>query len=192
MSSESTKQKIIAATIEQFSLSTLESFSMRKLAHDVGVTQSVIYHYFDSKETLLKEVFDSTNTTLGRKRAQLAQTATVKEMFQQRVIFQLDHAREVVFVLRYYLAFRLGFQKRKTGFVPEKAYLHIEEVLKRGVDEHVFSPTLSIEREAKVITHAINGFLLEYYPYTPKGKEKKELVDTIVSFLWRGISKHDE
>jgi hypothetical protein len=25
-----------------------------------------------------------------------------------------------------------------------------------------------------VITHAINGFLLEYYPYVPKGKEKTE------------------
>ena len=48
-----------------------------------------------------------------------------------------------------------------------------------------------LDDDAKVITHAINGFLLEYYPYMPERKEKKELIDRIYRFLIRALKGGD-
>lgn len=107
-------------------------------------------------------------------------------MLRQRIEFQIDNQETIVAVLKYYLAYRSRFKKFKNGFVPDKSALHIEEVLRYGMERNEFSIT-DIEDDAKVITHAINGFLLEYYPYTPKGIEKKELIDRIYLFLIRAL-----
>lgn len=181
--------RILKTTVEEFALTNADTFSMRLLAKKVGVVPSVIYHYFPSKEVLLKSMFDHTNTQLGILRTQLPQTSTAYQMLEQRVEFQLDHAMEVVAVLKYYLTFRSEFKKIPTGFIPDKAYLHIEEVLVRGITDNELDPMLNVQEEAKVMTHAINGFLLEYYPYMPQAEEKQKLIQVISTFLWRGIPK---
>ena len=111
-------------------------------------------------------------------------------MLKQRIEFQIDHAGEVVAVLKFYLAYRDIFPKIKSGYIPDKAYQHIEEVLERGVKSGEFID-LDVRKEAKVITHAINGFLLEYYPKAPRGKEKSELIDSIHAFIIRSIQNPD-
>jgi hypothetical protein len=42
--------------------------------------------------------------------------------------------------------------------------------------------------DAKIMAHAINGFLLEYFPDTPKGKELNSLVSSLTEFLNRSMS----
>jgi hypothetical protein len=49
-------------------------------------------------------------------------------------------------------------------------------------------PGDQVVAQAKIITHSINGYLLEYYPYAPKGKERTELVDALVSFIMRSLT----
>jgi hypothetical protein len=107
-------------------------------------------------------------------------------MLKQRIEFQIDNQEAIVAVLKYYLAYRKKFKKFKNGFVPDKSALHIEEVLKYGLVTKEFIVD-NLEDDAKVITHAINGFLLEYYPHVPKGKEKDELVCRIYQFLIRAL-----
>ena len=131
-------------------------------------------------------MYDLNNKSLGQKRTKLSQPKTASEMLKQRIEFQLDNSEEIVAVLKYYLAYRKNFEKFKNGFVPDKSALHIEEVLRFGVETKEFK-IKNIEDDAKVITHAINGFLLEYYPYKPKGKEKDELIERIYSFLIRAL-----
>jgi hypothetical protein len=112
-------------------------------------------------------------------------------MLKQRIGFQIDNQEEVVAVLKYYLAYRNNFKKFKNGYVPDKSALHIEEVLREGVSRNEFI-IKNLEDDAKVITHAINGFLLEYYPHTPKGAERQQLINRIFNFLIRGLKGGDK
>lgn len=185
------KQEIIQQTIHLFALQGYEGVSMRILADKVGIASSVLYYYFPDKDVLLKEVFDSTNLALGKARKELPQSKTAKEMLRQRIIFQLDHAEEIVFVLKYFLAQRRFLPKVKSGYVPDKTTLHIEEVLRFGQETKEFAIE-NVELDAKVITHAINGFILEYYPAKLTVKEKDELVTLIHTFLLRALMKGGE
>jgi len=181
-----TKNTILKKAAYIFALHGYDSFSIRTVAKEIPISPSVLYHHFADKDQLLKEMFDSLNRTLGQKRALLPQPATASEMLKQRIAFQIDNQEAIVAVLKYYLAYRKNFQKFKNGFVPDKSALHIEEVLAYGVKNKEFS-VVHLEDDAKVITHAINGFLLEYYPYAPKGEEKNALVERIHNFLIRAL-----
>ncbi len=183
---KNTKEIILKKATEIFAAQGYESFSIRNLADEIPLAPSVLYHYFKDKDALLKEMFDSTNRLLGLRRVKLPIPETASEMLKQRIEFQLDNCDEIVAVLKYYLAYRKDFEKFKNGFVPDKSALHIEEVLEFGKSTGEFKIE-DLEDDAKVITHAINGFLLEYYPYKPKGKEKEELIERIYSFLIRAL-----
>lgn len=186
-----TEDKILQQTIKLFAEQGYGGVSIRNIARNVNIAPSVLYHYFPDKDTLLKAMFDKINTELGTERSELPVTATASEMLKQRIIFQLDHAAEIVAVLKFYLAYRNIFHKIPTGFVPDKAYLHIKEVFEFGIITGEFAP-VNISEQAKVITHAINGFVLEYYPFIPEGKEKEDLVEQIHKFLIRAIAKGGE
>lgn len=183
---QDTKQIILQKAVRVFASSGYEGFSIRILAEEIPITPSVIYHHFDDKDTLLKEMFDFLNKNLGAKRSKLPKMVSASSMLRQRIEFQIDNQESIVAVLKYYLAYRKNFNRFKNGFVPDKSALHIEEVLQFGMQTKEFSFT-NLEDDAKVMTHAINGFLLEYYPHTPKGKEKKELIERIFSFLLRAL-----
>ncbi|MDQ3239103.1 MAG: TetR/AcrR family transcriptional regulator [bacterium] len=183
-----TKTKILEKTKRIFAQNGYEAFSMRILAKEVPIAPSVLYHYFEDKDALLKSMFDYLNTDLGQKRSQLPVSRNASEMLKNRIIFQLDNSEAIVAVLKYFMAFRKKFPQFEEGYLPDKSSLHIEEVLRLGISSGEFySPNL--KHDAKVITHAINGFLLEYYPDIPLGNEKTNLVENIHQFLIRALMK---
>jgi AcrR family transcriptional regulator len=184
--SKYTREAILKHALHLFATEGYEGVSMRALAEQVPVATSVLYHHFKDKDALLKELFDTINTRLGIERARLPQLESASEMLLQRILFQLDHAEEVVAVLKYYVTYRQQFAKNSLGFVPEKAYLHMLEVLDYGRTTGEFIIT-DREDDAKVMTHAINGFLLEYYPHKLKGKERAHLAEIIHRFLIRSL-----
>lgn len=185
-----TQDKILQITTQIFAREGANGVSIRKLAQKTKIAPSVIYHYFANKEVLLKRMFRQAGRNLGVKRKLLPDTDTASAMLKQRIAFQIDHAEEVVAVLKFFLTYRKLFPKRRLGYVPDKAYLHIQEVLMRGVKSGEFIP-LDIQKEAKVITHAINGFLLEYFPKKPTATERAQLIDSIYEFVIRSIAARD-
>lgn len=186
-----TKEKIVTTTRKMFSLSGYEGISMRDLASTSGITLSNFYHYFPSKDKLLEEIFHTTNTELGKKRQKLPKTITASDMLRQIIEFQLHHAEEVVYVLKYYFTYRKMFKKNNNGFLPPKTYLHIEEVLTRGSQSGEFK-VKNIYEESQVIAHAINGFVLEYYPYKLTQKEKQQVIDKIYGLLIRALTNYEK
>ena len=186
---QETRAHILEHAKRQFALTGYAMLSMRNVASDTHISPSVIYHYFKDKDELLETIYTETNTNLGISRAALPDVKSAKLMMRQRVEFQIDHSEDVVFVLKYFLYNRKKFSRQQDhGFVPPKAYLHIEEVLHRGVESGEYIQ-MDVAAEAKVITHAINGFLLEYYPDQPKGSERKKLADGITNFINRSIER---
>lgn len=181
-----TEERIIQETTKMFALRGEEGFNIRDLADKVGIVPSVIYHYFINKDQLLKKMFRIVSKDLGIQRRKLPQTDTAGEALKQRILFQFEHATEVVAILKYYLYTRDVFPEISSGYIPEKAYLHIEEVLKKGKKNQEFN-CIDIKKDAKFIAHAVNGFVLEYYPLVPKGEDVEKLVEEIHSFILRAI-----
>ncbi len=181
-----TQQKILRVTTLQFSISGYEGIKMRPIAALAGVAPSVLYHYFANKDELLRSVYLAASQELGKKRATLAHKESFEKILKSRIVFQFQHAESIVAVLKYYLHFRLDFKKNDRGHLPEKTYLHIEEVLHLGEMQGKYHfPDL--EKEAKVIVHAINGFILEYFPATLSSAERSELVNSIADFVLRAL-----
>ncbi len=181
-----TENKITLAAMHLVSRNGCNSLSMRDLAKEIPISASVLYFYFSDKDDLLLKMYLKANQLLGEARSQLVLLNSTEERFRQLVEFQLQNAELVVTVLRYYLYKRELFHAEGTGTLPEKATLHVEEILEFGIqrgDIHVED----LKTEAKVIVHAINGYLLEYFPYMPKGKEANSLIDGIVKFIMRSL-----
>ncbi len=187
-----TYQSIMQTAKTIFARSGYDGLSMRTLAEESHVGLSSIYHFFADKDVLLKKIFDETNTKLGIERAALPKRKTAHALLQDRIAFQFEHIEDVVFVLKYFLHYRDHFDHLDRGFVPAKAYLHIEEVLEQGRLTGELSLGLDkIASEAKIITHAINGFLLEYYPDPPRGREQREVTQSLHSFIWRAVTNRE-
>ena len=182
-----TRSAILSTATQLVAQNGCHGIAMRDLAKAVGVTQSVMYHYFTDKDELLLEMYLYANANLGAARSALEPLATTEERLRQLIFFQLDHAELICSVLRYYLYKRDVFHQLGTGVLPEKATLHVEEVLQLGVNQgEVVS--IDIPTEARVIAHSINGYILEYYPYMPTGKTADELVNGMVRFMMRSLA----
>lgn len=187
MAMSNTQDKILDETQHLFAIAGTDGIGMRAIAKHVGIVPSVIYHYYPTKDELLLQMYLRTNKQLGEVRAQLPELSTFEEQLKQRIAFQLDNAEPIVAVLKYYLLKRKDFQKNSRGHLPEKTYLHIEEILEWGVKNNIFDKHINIEKESKVIVHAINGFILEYFPSEISEDEKNELVETISDFILRAL-----
>lgn len=166
-----------------------DGVSMRILAKESGVGLSSIYHFFKDKDILLKTIYAETNRKLGTERLNLSPQPTAEKMLAQLIGFQFDHIQDVVYVLKYYLHFRQDFAALPTKTLPEKSVLHIEEVIHKGLETGEFQVASSeIEAKARVVSHTINGYLLEYYPDVPHGKERQGIVRDIVAFSMAGLA----
>lgn len=182
-----TQEKILEATTRLVALHGCEGISMRLVAKNIPIAQSVIYHYYSDKDSLLKAVYDRANRLLGLYRAKLPQSKSAIKRLQNLIHFQIEHAELIISVLKYYLHYREDFAKEESGTLPEKAILHVEEVLEYGKETGEFVYT-DLSTEAKVIAHSINGYLLEYYPHMPTGKTAKTLINAITDFTARALS----
>jgi AcrR family transcriptional regulator len=184
-----TRNKIISVTRKEFARFGAEGISMRLLGKKVGVSPSVIYYYFPNKNRLFRSMFDETNTLLGKKRSRLPKRETFPELLEQRIAFQFDESESVTAVLKYYLYARRTFAKQdQGGYIPEKSALHIEEILRIGRTNQEILPEIDIVESAKVVTHAINGFVTEYYPHPLRGQERREVIRAIASLLYPALT----
>ena len=59
-----TREEILSKSLEVFRHQGYHNTSMNDLASAVGLLKGSFYHYFDSKETLMKEVLSSVNVIL--------------------------------------------------------------------------------------------------------------------------------
>lgn len=183
-----TRDRIIKQVAKLFAAGTVDEVSMRALAKEVNVVPSVLYYYFPTKVSLLQAMYEESNRILGEKRAKLPQSDTAKEMLRQRIEFQLDNAELIVSVLKFYLAFREKFPKLEVGYLPDKTYLHMKEVLEYGVKTGEFANE-DLDAQSRVMVHAINGYILEYFPDMPKGADREHVVDELCTFLYRSVIK---
>lgn len=183
-----TREKILQVTIKEYVSAGDDSLSMRNIAKKVPITQSVIYHYFESKEVLLREMFTYSSKKLGDLRAKNTSAKGAKDLFRKRIAFQMENSDHIMVILKYFTDHPDFFDKNSLGYLPDNAALHIEEVLEAGVNEGVYNVD-DLKNDAKIIAHAINGFVTEYHGREMSEKEKDELVERIATFFERGLTE---
>lgn len=183
-------EKIIRKTAKHlFAKYGYDGVSMRTLSKESNVGLSSIYHFFKDKDILLKAIYLETNQKLGIERSLLPPQPTAELMLEQLINFQFEHIEDVVYVLKYYLHFREDFALLPTKTLPAKSVLHVEEVIQKGIATGEYGLQIKdIAPKAKVVAHTINGYLLEYFPDVPKGKERQEMINDIVSFSMAGLA----
>lgn len=190
MTQSQTREIILSTAKRLFAEHGYEGVSIRILSKESSVGVSSIYHFFDDKDVLLRAIYNETNTKLGLSRRALKKQTSIENMLAQRIQFQFEHIEDVIFVLKYYLHYRQDFAGLPARTLPPKATLHIEEVLYQGLSTgEITCNAVELAGCAKMITHMINGFLLEYYPQTPAGSERKRLVHEITDFSMRALSR---
>lgn len=182
--------ELISSTAKRlFATYGYDGISMRILAQESGVGLSSIYHFFKDKDILLKSIYESTNRQLGIARKALPEQTTAELMLAKLIDFQFDHIEDVVYVLKYYLHYRQEFAALSTKTLPAKSTLHIEEVIRKGIQTGEFTVREDeIAAKAKVVAHTINGYLLEYFPNVPNETERQEIIHEIVAFTMRGLT----
>ena len=184
-----TEELIRVAAKRLFAKHGYDGVSMRILAKESGVGLSSIYHFFKDKDVLLQAIYLETNRKLGMERKRLPDQPSAERMLAQLINFQFEHIEDVVFVLKYYLHFRENFAVLPTKTLPAKSVLHVEEVIHKGIATGEFGVASGdIEAKARVVSHTINGYLLEYYPDVPHDIERQRIVDDIVAFAMAGLA----
>jgi AcrR family transcriptional regulator len=179
-------EQIIATCTRVFASVGYDGLSMRTFAKEMGCSLSNLYYYYPGKDELLRAMFDTVNTRLGKERSFLPKLEGTEALLKQRIQFQFTHAEEVVAILKYYMHYRHDFSQNEHGYLPAKAHLHIEEVLNWGVASGELQST-NISKDAKLIAHMINGFVLEYYPAIPQGDELEHLTSQLAAFAVRAL-----
>jgi AcrR family transcriptional regulator len=175
------EQHILRSVRKLFSRSGTHGMSMRTLASELGISPSVLYHYFENQDALLLQMYRFTNYEVGVLRSALPLQKTAHKQFAQLIQFQFDQAESIVAVLKFYLVFRESFAETADKTLPKEATKHIEEVLQLGIDQGVYKADCL--KDAKIIAHSVNGYLLEHFPYSLTTAERKQLIDQMVHFF---------
>ena len=182
------KDQLLTVTRSVFALQGYEGVSMRTIAKKANVAQSLLYYHFSNKDDLLRQMYDMTREEIGMMRLKQPLGNDFEQNLKQRIAFQLEYAEYVVTILKYYFHYRSSFPKHNTGYIPLAAYKHIEEVLSDATSNHGII-IRNIQDDAQVITHAINGFVMEYFPAELTRAEKKQLIRKISAFLLKAYNK---
>jgi AcrR family transcriptional regulator len=183
-----TKTAIIEQAVMLLASGGPSYVSLRRIGQGTQLAQSAVYHHFQNKEALLEATFIYLGLTLRTALQALPPVESTHDLLVQRLQFQFDHADLIVATLKYFVDKRLQFPELATsGYIPAQAYQHIIAVIERGNvagEWNIPDP----RADAKVIVHAINGFVLEYYPAVPMPAQRQELIDSIASFVWRALT----
>jgi AcrR family transcriptional regulator len=182
----STSLTIIESAVSLLARSGYAGTSMRDVANAADVKTSVIYHYFPDKAELFRRARQHINILLDTKMNSLPAVDDAPAFLRQRLEFQLVHMEYIVALLQYFMAVKADFPAEGGGYVPQRAYRHMREVIERGIAEGVYTSD-DIDMDAKILTHLINGFLLEYYPHPLERKDKDMLVEQLANFIERSL-----
>lgn len=152
-----------------------EGLTIRSLAKALSIPPSLVCYYFTNKDSLTAAMASYAIDILRIERSKLPVSGSTAAQLQSRIAFQFRFSRYVLAVLKYYMGNREHFKKNKTGYLPDTAYKHIQELFS--------SNTVASQQKAKTLTHAINGYVLEYFPKQMNQKEIKQLSQQLLHFI---------
>lgn len=181
-----TKEQILRHTTSILAREGYVGTSMRDVAEAAGIKPSVIYNHFADKEDLLRATRMYITRSLDESLRRSVKTDDVRLRLRQTLAFQLENRENIVALLQYFMAARDDFSETPLGYVPERAYQHMREIIDQGIDNCVYT-SCDVQFDAKSITHMVNGFLMEYFDRHMEPAEIRSLSDKIAGVIERSL-----
>lgn len=185
------KSRIIDCTVPLLARHGYAGTTMRSVAAASGVKASVIYHYFTTKDDLLREVRAELNARLDAAFDGAPAAPDAAALLRQRLALNLEHRQDIVALLQYFMAVKADFPPNPGGYVPPRAYRHMRQIIDTGISEGRYS-SADPDFDAKVLAHMVNGFLLEFFPHDLPAVETEALVEKLANFIERSLAPRQE
>jgi AcrR family transcriptional regulator len=183
-----TQEKILSNATTLLAREGYSGTSMRKVAKSSEIQQSVIYNYFKNKEEMLRAVRVHITKSLDGKMRKRPLSATASQLLYDRLIFQFENREMIVALLQYFMAVHDDFPGSQGGYVPARAYQHTRDIIDMGVDEGTYKVD-DADFTAKLLTHLVNGFLIEYFDRSLPKNEIHKLAFKIHQFIENSLQK---
>ena len=187
------RDEVIRAATRLFKENGVRSVSLQSIADELGMTKGALYHYFSSRDDLLRHVFgDWTTETTEGLRERIADSDSATEQLRDYVRFHVSSVANDLDL--YSLSFaseaelpadvRAEFRRLK-----RKSDTVLREILRKGIADGEFEP-----RDERVIAFAIDGmcnWLWKWYdPAGPKSSD--DIADDFIELLTRGLVRRGD
>lgn len=188
----SRRSELLGMAAELFATRGYSQTTVRDIADEAGILSGSLYHHFESKEAMLKEILESFMGGLQERfEAVLATDKPPREMLDElvRVAFRTIHDAQNEVAL-YQNEVALFAQLPEFAFVGE-ASVRIEEmwrsVLERGADTGDFRDDLDISLTYRFIR---DGVWSAVRWYQPTGRlQDSAVADSYLTMLHAGVVK---
>jgi len=184
---EQQRQEILLAARGLFLREGHESFSMRKLATEVGCVPGTLYLYFKDKTeliaTLVEESFEQLMSELERPRVDQNPLVILKEMMHAYIEFGLDNPNH------YHFAFMLRRTKslEKARPRPHRSYALLRATVSACIDQKLVGRA-DAELATQAVWTGIHGvtslmITIPNFPWGEKGTTIDHVVDSLIDGL---------
>jgi len=162
--SEITKQKILEAAIEEFSLKGLYGARVNVIAQKSGMNKRLIYEHFGSKEGLYSAVLTIVYERLAKREQEvISKKASYADAIKNIIAMYFNFFYENPYFIRMVMWENLNdaafISKSQASVLKENALDFARDVLIRGKQEGVFKDTI----DADEVVMSINMFTFSYY-----------------------------
>lgn len=152
---EESREKILAAALRLFSRHGYAGTSVRMIAEEAGVSQGLLYNYFDGKESLLRAIFDRSMADVQESFERAAGGATPGERIERLVGAAFDIVRERLSFWR--VTYQLRMQPGVLEGLAEDVHAG-GEAIRQQLEELLRSAGAALPAiEARVLFAAIDG-----------------------------------
>ena len=182
------KERITAAAARLFQVRGIGGVSMQEVAAEVGLSKAALYHYYDSREDLLRHIFgDWARQELEGARSIAESDADAGTKLTEFIQFHLNSIAANLDL--YSLSFREESQlpedvREEFRGLKHENDLVLRQILRQGVDDGVFEPV-----DETLTVFAIIGmcnWLWKWYK-PGVGKSPEEIAETFAHLVLRGL-----
>lgn len=184
--------QIFEAAIGMFSSKGIDGASMAEIAGAAGVSKATIYHYFESKDSLIlslvRQLFEADRPELSRLQAADTPALAALGAYSRRLVDLLDEHRELLPVIaevRSRTDRSTGIQELVSGYFD--AYLAtFAAVVQRGREQGEIPDAIDPERTAVCLVAAIEGAIVVA---SATGRDLGSTMQLVVSEILAGLER---
>jgi AcrR family transcriptional regulator len=183
---EDKRTAILEATLRLISENGFHGTAMSKVAKEAGVSAGIIYHYFDSKDDLIDDLYKmvkrkSAHALLENYDQSQPLTAQIRQIWENTFKYYLRNPREAIFLEQYITSpyYRTEIEAEVSHyFAPiatcfERAH---QEMIIKDLPQPVIA-TLTLDVASSLAQKQAAGFI----------DLTNELVEQIIDALWEAI-----
>jgi AcrR family transcriptional regulator len=183
------EERIIAAAVTLFAEQGFDATAVQQIVDRAEVTKGALYHYFDSKDDLLFEIYHSLigvqNADLDAITARgLGAADTLREILVAVVRTTVDRVAEAAVFFRE--AHKLDADRAASYRADRRRYHEgVLAVVERGQADGEFNPDLPADTAVQVAMGVVNQLPVWYRPDGPKSAEQlgAEIAEFVLAAL---------